>query len=93
MLYTTCQKILQACAHPFFEAEEKVYVSRSGPPFGRTMMAYTCDPENVSWEDMSKMKIQPNILYPPGLIFSDPFTSLYSSHNDKSREGYLPLTT
>ena len=49
MLYTTCQKMLQACTHPFFEGEENVYASRSGPPFGRTIMAYTCDTENVSW--------------------------------------------
>jgi hypothetical protein len=37
----TCQKMLQACFHLDFPALGNVYASRSDPPLGNTMIAYT----------------------------------------------------
>ena len=44
----TCQKTLQACRQPVFVGVLKEYASKSGPPLGSTMIAYSCDTVNVS---------------------------------------------
>jgi hypothetical protein len=46
----TCQKMLAACFQPVLVGLEKLYASRSGPPFGKTIIQYVCDREKVSNE-------------------------------------------
>ena len=46
----TCQKTLQACRQPVFVGVLKEYASKSEPPLGSTMIAYSCDTVNVSVE-------------------------------------------
>ncbi len=44
----TCQKILHAWRQPVFAGVLKLYASRSGPPFGNTIIAYNCETVNES---------------------------------------------
>src|ERR1700683_1266491 len=44
----TCQNKLHACLQPLLLGCANMYASRSGPPFGSTMIAYTWETLNPS---------------------------------------------
>ena len=50
--FVTCQNMLQACLQPALVAFVNAYVSKSGPPFGNTIIAYTWATLKVSGQPL-----------------------------------------
>jgi hypothetical protein len=52
-----CQKRLQACLQPVLAGWLNEYASKSGPPLGNMMIAYTCDTDNMSGQVQARFEL------------------------------------